>query len=423
MANAEMRMKISADASGMVNGVKKAKSSIQGLGRTLQTALGFGLANIASRITDLFKNMVTFAIKTTARFETLGVQFETLIGNAVLANKVMRDLRQFSVETPFTPEEVFRASKALLAFGFAASEQIKIIKQLGDVSAISGKNLEEIAFIYGKVFSRGKAQMRELNQLIWAGVPIMEELAKQTGKTQNEMFEMSRKGEITFSMIEKAFKNMTSEGGRFADGAAKRAMTLEGRWSTLIGVVAELGDTIGKMFKDDMLSSLNVAIDLVNDFAYAFKELNKTLRGTETSFSALESFVMLPQMLVDGDLEKNMEEFDKAQQRIEKIAEKNAAKRDAERRKRLGEGESVADATSKALSDSRAAAGLFAVGRPTMDVQQLILDETKIQTEFLKETNATLKDIRMIQEALNVDGAIKNMERVMKNKGIRGGAL
>ena len=431
---ARLDIKIGASADGVKKGVNQAKSSIKGLGKTLQTALGFSLAQIASKIAELAKNAIMFAVKMTARFETLGMQFGILIKNALLAKRTMTQLREFSVKTPFTPEEVFRASKALLAFGFSAGEQIKIIKQLGDVSAVSGKNLEEIAFIYGKVFSRGKAQMRELNQLIWAGVPIMEELAKQTGKTQNEMFEMSRKGQITFKMIEQAFKNMTTEGGRFADGASKLAGTLEGRWSTLKGVIAELADTVGQLFRDKIMTGLNGAITLTNWLIKAVKKLHTALYGSETRFSWYEKFLLMQTRPDFWNWEKmwsEQEVFAKRIERINKIAEENEAKRDAKRRKRLLEGVSAESAqAAKGMTDSRASAGLFTVGKPALDVQVAILEEAKATNAILKAqlklSEAAFNGMSYYTPYNNTPGAVGSSSDIfvdpMQNS-IRPGAL
>ena len=71
-----------------------------------------GLA-IGREILQFGKSAITAA----ADFEALEIAFTTFLGSSKEAEKVLKDLEDLSVSTPFTPEQVQNAGKALLAFG------------------------------------------------------------------------------------------------------------------------------------------------------------------------------------------------------------------------------------------------------------------------------------------------------------------
>jgi hypothetical protein len=74
--------------------------------------------------------------------------------------------------------------------------------------------------------------MEQLNRFVEAGVPIMAELGKQTGKSGEELFKMVSAGKIGFKDVETALKNLTSEGGLYHDMMKQVAETTEGKFST-----------------------------------------------------------------------------------------------------------------------------------------------------------------------------------------------
>jgi len=238
------------------DGLSSAKSSISGFGRTLQTAFGFSLANIFSRIADLGKEAITSAFKISARFEMLNLQFESLIGNTKMAKKLMADLREFSVKTPFTPEDVFKAGKILLT-QFPAKEVGGEVKMLGEIAAVTGKDLNELALIYAKVAERGKVNARVLNQFANAGIPVSRFLAKVKGDTA--IRDLSEQGKISFNDLRDAMTMMADEW----QGLDKASQTMTGRWSTFVGVVKNGLASIGDAFSDQALDGLNQLIRLL----------------------------------------------------------------------------------------------------------------------------------------------------------------
>ena len=248
----------SANAGQQMGGMSNA---ISGLGGMLASA---GLAIGAAEILNLGKSAIQSAIN----YETLSVQFEVFLGSAEKATEVLAQLNKFSIETPFTPDQVNAAGRSLLAFGFTAEQLIPTMKQVGDISAAVGKDFNELATIYGKARTAGTLYAEDINQLTEAGVPIIEELSKVMGVQADQVKKLGSEGKLHFADLEKAFSNMTSEGGRFNGMMDKMSQSTQGLLSTIEGKLQDELRAIGQA----MLPTVRV---IAEGFEPAFKALKE----------------------------------------------------------------------------------------------------------------------------------------------------
>jgi len=205
------------------------------------------------------------SVKAAAGFEQTRIAYETMLGSASKAESVLNDLTKFSTVTPFEPDEVYAAGRVLLAFGEDASSLIGTLRMLGDVSAGTGKPLNELVAIYGKIRTKGKAQAEELNMLAEAGIPIIQTLAKMYGKTGDEIYKMASEGKLGFAEIKAAFGEMTAEGSQFGGMMEKQSESMTGIWSTLAGNIKEVGKSLGNALLPELKKIALVANDLAKD--------------------------------------------------------------------------------------------------------------------------------------------------------------
>jgi tape measure domain-containing protein len=188
------------------------------------------------------------AIGKAADLEQTTIAFETFLGSGEKAKKLIAELREFSNVTPLEPEQVISAGRQLAAFGFETEKIIPILGKLGNVSAGTGKDFNELVSIYGKAKASGKIQGDDLNQLAEAGIPIYAELGKVLGVTEDKIRKLGEEGKINFGDLEKVFSNLTNEGGRFSGLMEKQSKSLTGLLSTLKGSFNELMTNIGQAF-------------------------------------------------------------------------------------------------------------------------------------------------------------------------------
>jgi tape measure domain-containing protein len=182
--------------------------------------------------------------KLAADFEQTTVAMETMLGSADKAKEVLGDLKKFAASTPFQFPELATTAKQLTAFQVDADNIVPTLKMLGDIAAGTGKPIGELAELYGKVKVQGRLAGEEIRQFTSAGIPLVALLAKQFGKTPEQIRAMVEAGQIGFPQVQKAFIAMTSEGGRFNGMMAKQATTVSGLFSTLKDT---LGDTLQRV--------------------------------------------------------------------------------------------------------------------------------------------------------------------------------
>lgn len=235
------------------------------------------LGGIAGKVTGIlavvgaalaaFRGLFSFiagGVRGAAAFEQLNVSLETFLGSAEKAQVVIKDLNDFSIRTPFEPEQVNSAGRALLAFGIEQENLIGVLERVGDVASGTGKDFNELALIYGKARASGIIQGEELNQLAEAGIPIYEELGKVVGVNATEIRKLGEQGRLSFDALDAVFQNLTAEGGRFNGLLEKQSTTLTGLASTARGAFSELSRNIGGAFTPLLKAILPPVISLIN---------------------------------------------------------------------------------------------------------------------------------------------------------------
>ena len=284
---AQLRRELEAVKSGLGNigtATKGAESQLTGLKKTLTgAAAAFGGVSLAASAIDFGKG----AIDAVGNYETVQISLETFLGSADKAKEVFEDLNQFSIKTPFTPDQVNQAGKALLAFGEPVDGLTTSLGRIGDVASATGKDFNELAVIYGKARVQGVLFGEDINQLTEAGVPIIQEFAKQTGKSEDQIKKLASEGGITFANLEEGFKSLTSEGGRFFGLTDKLAQSTPGRISTLVGKFEELKISIGR----GLLPIFETLTDAAFSFIAAIQQVPTFLKENQTALLLLAGAV------------------------------------------------------------------------------------------------------------------------------------
>lgn len=131
--------------------------------------------------------------------------------------------------------EAASTAAGLVAAGIKPGEQLETtLKTVADTAAIAGSNVGEIGVIFGSVAARGKLQGDDMLQLLSRGVPVLQLLAAETGKTSAEISDMVSKGQVDFATFERAM--------RAGMGGAALAMG-----DTFKGAIANLQSALGRL--------------------------------------------------------------------------------------------------------------------------------------------------------------------------------
>jgi tape measure domain-containing protein len=226
-----------------VNSVKSFASTLTGAGSTL---LKFtGIAGVVSAAIGAI-SAIGEGFKLAANLEKTQIQFAALIGDSEKAKGAIADLTEFAKSTPFELPALIDTSRQLLAFGVSNEKLLPSIKAIGDVAAGVGQPLEEITAIFGRVAEEGTLSDRSLRQFAKAGIPVVDELAKQFGVNKSQIKGMAEAGQIGFGNLQQAFASMTGPAGKFSGQMEKQAGSIGGLWTRLSGTIE---DQLGNLAK------------------------------------------------------------------------------------------------------------------------------------------------------------------------------
>lgn len=243
-----------------------------GLEAAVQGVIGLGKAAIGSSI----------------EYEQLSISLGVLLGDASKVPGVLDEWKKFSDATPFEPEQVNKAGKALLAFGFETEQLVPLMTKIGDVASGTGKDFNELATIYGKARVAGTLMSEDINQLTEAGIPIMEELAAVLGTSTDKVKKMASEGKITFPLFEQAFGRLTGEGGKFGGMMDKLSQSTGGILSTLKGEFDGFLRTIGDAFLPIIRDLALGAMPLLKA---ALVVITPVLKAISAIFAGIKSFI------------------------------------------------------------------------------------------------------------------------------------
>jgi tape measure domain-containing protein len=185
-----------------------------------------------------------------ADFESTAVALRTLIGDVDATNKVLEQTKALASQTPFEFPELANAVKMSIAFGESSKTVVDTIRRLGDVASGVQMPIGEIAELYGKARVQGTLFAEDINQMTGRGIPIISALAKVIGTTDDQVKKLASEGKITFPLLEQAFINITSEGGKFYNMMAEQSKTFSGKVSTMGDAWKALLRTIGEPIND-----------------------------------------------------------------------------------------------------------------------------------------------------------------------------
>ena len=99
-------------------------------------------AGLAIGVTAAFAAIgagITAAVKEAAKFEQIQTQFKVLTGDIDSANKALKQIEEFSAGTPFQFEDVAKAGKTFLAFGFEVGNQHRLHELQAKWSSLLGQ--------------------------------------------------------------------------------------------------------------------------------------------------------------------------------------------------------------------------------------------------------------------------------------------
>ena len=194
--------------------------------------------------------------------QQIQTSFNVLTGSAKAGQELSGQLVKYAKDTVLGPE-VFKDAQTMMGFGFKSTEVMPNLKMLGDVSMGNSQKLESLTLAFSQTRAAGKLMGQDLLQYISAGFNPMEEISKRTGKSMGQMRKEMEGGNISFAMVQQAFKDATGEGGKFNKMLETIAQTPAGKMQALTGTWNEFKVSAGTAFMPLVSMALDFATKLL----------------------------------------------------------------------------------------------------------------------------------------------------------------
>lgn len=234
------------------------------------TVLANMLTSLGTKAVGLAKGFVEMGISYNAQIEKYTTGFTNMLGSAQAAQEAMQAIQEDAARTPFDVASLTQANQLLISAGENAEYSRKVINALGDaVSATGGGNAElsRMAANLQQIANVGKASAIDIKQFAYAGINIYQILADYTGKSVQEVQNMT----ISYDLLSQALIAASEEGGRYYNAMDTQSQTMNGRISTLKDNVSQLAG----LMTGDLSSGIGVVIGHLNDMVVAAQEAYK----------------------------------------------------------------------------------------------------------------------------------------------------
>lgn len=283
--------------SDLVRAFEQAKNSAGGLNSTMQDLKSLVMQG------GLVYGMQQFAmsvITTGGELEKQHIALQSILGDMQNANAMFSQIKQLALQSPFTFSELNRDVKQLAAYGVEYDQLYDTTKRLADMASGLGVSFERIALAFGQVRSRGWLDGKELRQISYAGIPLLQKLSEYYSKregrnvsTSEIKTRISGRG-VDFEDVKNVFWEMTDAGGQFYNMQFVLSETLLGRfnklkdaWEIMLSEFASDSNIVGSNLKHilDLVTSLvqslhTMAPVVVAAFSgFALKRLQTSLGG------------------------------------------------------------------------------------------------------------------------------------------------
>lgn len=264
------------DAKGSLDGLASADTG-SGMFDGLQSAVTKGsiaanlFSTVSGKIIEAGKQVVSTGVQYNAQLEQYQTALTNMLGSEAEAVSLLDEIKQDAAKTPFDTAGLVKANELLISTGIDAESSRRTILALGDaVSATGGGNeeLSRMAQNLQQIQNAGKATSADIKQFAYAGIDVYGILADYTGKTAEEVQNMT----VTYDLLSNALISAADEGGRYFNSMSTQSETLNGQWSTLKDNATQLAG----LMTGDLTDGIKVVIGNMNDLTVAASEAYDT---------------------------------------------------------------------------------------------------------------------------------------------------
>ena len=228
-------------------------------------------------------------IRVRGEFQAADTAIQTLLGSKKKADALMSQVREYAKISPLEFSDVTQATQMMLGFNIEAEKVPRFLAAIGDVSMGDTQKFNSLTLAFSQMSAAGKLMGQDLNQMIGQGFNPLQIMSEKTGKSIAQLKDEMSKGAISAEMVQQAFIDAPSAGGKFYNMSENASKTINGQLSMMQDAMDSVFNELGQKSEGIIMGSIQMTTSLIENY----ETIGKVLAGLVATYGTYRTAVML----------------------------------------------------------------------------------------------------------------------------------
>ena len=234
------------------------------------------------------KEFLSSMIRVRGEFQSMQTAIETMVGKD-MAGQLIPQIKELAKISPLTMSDMIGAEKMMLGFNIQAEDTIKYLKAISDISMGESSKFNSLTLAFSQMSAAGKLMGQDLNQMINAGFNPLQIISEKTGKSIATLKDEMSKGAVSAEMVQQAFIDATSAGGKFYNMSENASKTINGQLSMMQDTLDNAFNEMGQKSESVIMKGIQMTTSLIQNY----ETVGKILAGLVATYGTYRTAVML----------------------------------------------------------------------------------------------------------------------------------
>ena len=269
---------------------KEVALSVSDISNSFKKAFGV-VAGISS-----LEQLISKIIDVRGQFQQADTAIQTMLGSKEKADALLAKVREYATVSPLEFGDITSATQMMLGFNIEAEKIPRFIEAIGDVSMGNSQKFNSLSLAFSQMSATGKLMGQDLNQMINAGFNPLSIMAEKSGKSIATLKKEMSDGKITTEMVQQAFIDATSAGGKFYNMSENASKDISGQMSMLSDAIDSALNNMGKASEGMIMKGIKAATTLVQDY----ERIGKVIGALLVTYGLYKTAVMVATAAENG---------------------------------------------------------------------------------------------------------------------------
>ena len=206
-----------------------------------------------------------------------------------MAGQLIPQIKELAKISPLTMSDMVGAEKMMLGFNIQAEDTIKYLKAISDISMGESSKFNSLTLAFSQMSAAGKLMGQDLNQMINAGFNPLQIISEKTGKSIATLKDEMSKGAVSAEMVQQAFIDATSAGGKFYNMSENASKTINGQLSMMQDALDSVFNELGTKSESVIMDGIQMTTSLIQNYG----TVGRILAGLVVTYGTYRTAVML----------------------------------------------------------------------------------------------------------------------------------